>query len=530
MKSLSLPLKFSLVLLVVGMSLSIFRCQPSSTHTLVENSKAITLSPTEFHDKMKGAWAGQVIGVTYGFPVEFKFNSQLIPDSIQLAWHDSLILQTYRDAAGAYDDIYVDLSFLNTYKRNRNATAKDYALGFSTASFDLWFANQVARNNIRNGINPPAAGHWLTNPECTSIDFQIEADFIGLLYPGQADKALALADSIGHIMAYGDGYYGGVFISQMYAEAFVNNDIKEIIQKGLAPIPREVLFHKMITDVVNFHTSNPNDWKACWKFINDKYQDENGSPFGVNDPWNIEASMNSCHVVTGLLYGNDDFEQSIEIATRCGNDADCNPATVAGILGTIHGYHWIPESYTTPLSKVKDMKFLSTDYTLDDAIETTEALALELLDTSNALISIIKTDAPMCALEIARPNHHVKERTNYDKVTNLFKEELNVPFTGNGIVLFGKISDIRTQSDYQFETDSTSVDVFIDGEFQKNIIYPVSFENRKFITYYNFELTEGEHRVELKCTEPLTNYSFDMWMHVVYTSQQLEAPLAVTVK
>ena len=76
-----------------------------------------------------------------------------------------------------------------------------------------------------------------------------------------------------------------------------------------------------------------------------KYQDENGSPFGAHDPWNIEASMNSCHVVTGLLYGEGDFLKSMEIATRCGNDADCNPGTVAGILGAMKGYNWIPENF-----------------------------------------------------------------------------------------------------------------------------------------------------------------------------------------
>ena len=45
----------------------------------------------------------------------------------------------------------------------------------------LWHANQIARYNVLNGIKPPASGHWLNTPEADAIDFQIEADFIGLM-------------------------------------------------------------------------------------------------------------------------------------------------------------------------------------------------------------------------------------------------------------------------------------------------------------------------------------------------------------
>lgn len=37
-------------------------------------------------DKVKGAWAGQVIGCTYGGPTEFRYLSTMIPDSIVMPW------------------------------------------------------------------------------------------------------------------------------------------------------------------------------------------------------------------------------------------------------------------------------------------------------------------------------------------------------------------------------------------------------------------------------------------------------------
>ena len=42
----------------------------------------------------------------------------------------------------------------------------------------------MARYNLLRGLAPPASGHWHNNPDADDIDFQIEADFIGLMSPG----------------------------------------------------------------------------------------------------------------------------------------------------------------------------------------------------------------------------------------------------------------------------------------------------------------------------------------------------------
>ncbi|MCO7111845.1 ADP-ribosylglycohydrolase family protein [Bacteroides uniformis] len=44
-----------------------------------------------------------------------------------------------------------------------------------------------------------------------------------------------------------------------------------------------------------------------------------------------------------MLYGEGDFTKTIDISTRAGQDSDCNPASAAGILGTMIGYSNIPE-------------------------------------------------------------------------------------------------------------------------------------------------------------------------------------------
>lgn len=525
-----------------------------------EGEKITRMSRAEFSDKMKGAWAGQAIGVTYGYPVEFRYNSRLVPDSIRLDWKPGVMKSVYRDSPGAYDDLYVELTFLDVYRKNKNAATIDYARAFGDTEYYLWFANQVARNNIRNGIMPPRSGHWQWNPECTSIDFQIEADFIGLLFPGMSLPALALADSVGHIMAYGDGYYGGVFVSQMYAAAFIRNDIEEIISVALETIPEQALFHKMISDVKGFYHEDPDDWQANWRYINDKYGNENGSPFGVFDPWNIEASMNAAHVVTGLLYGNGDFTQTMDISARCGNDADCNPATAAGILGTMYGFERIPEKYKTEVLDVFTLKFQGSDYGLDDAIQVTEQLALDNISANGGRVTdeeieIKSGKTAICALEVARPDHHPvskislwhkadissREAREYlatlpqekrrqliqktDSVviaTDLFSAPHEFTFTGNGFCTFGKVVN-EANGEWNFVDDSTSAQVFIDGKFSQEVIFPIGFDNRRFLAFFDYTLDRGSHTVRFTANgNRLKDYRFELYHTILYDNKSSE--------
>ena len=58
-----------------------------------------------------------------------------------------------------------------------------------------------------------------------------------------------------------------------------------------------------------------------------------------------DAVINSAYILIGLHYGGKDFGKTIDIATRCGQDSDCNPSSAGGILGTILGYSAIPDEW-----------------------------------------------------------------------------------------------------------------------------------------------------------------------------------------
>lgn len=71
-----------------------------------------TISKERLKDKIKGGWAGQTIGVTYGAPVEFQYNGTLINEYKKIPWYDGLLKKTMTDNPGVYDDLYMDLTFV----------------------------------------------------------------------------------------------------------------------------------------------------------------------------------------------------------------------------------------------------------------------------------------------------------------------------------------------------------------------------------------------------------------------------------
>ena len=51
--------------------------------------KKIELNKSELADKIKGGWAGQIIGCTYGGPTEFKYRQKIIPDDVKINWDET---------------------------------------------------------------------------------------------------------------------------------------------------------------------------------------------------------------------------------------------------------------------------------------------------------------------------------------------------------------------------------------------------------------------------------------------------------
>jgi hypothetical protein len=495
-------------------------CESLSTsgHTTIPSE--ITMSKEMLLDKIKGGWAGQTIGCTYGGPTEFKFNGTMIQDYVPLEWPDGIIKWYYENVPGLYDDVYMDLTFVEVFDRlGLDAPVDSFAMAFATAGYTLWHANQAARYNILQGIMPPASGHWLNNPHADDLDYQIEADYAGLMSPGMPNTASEISDKIGHIMNYGDGWYGGVYVGAMYSLAFVSDDIHFVVSEALKTIPERSRFYQCISDVIKWHKQYPDDWKSTWFECEKKWSEDIGCPDGVFVPFNIDAVINSAYVVIGLLYGEKDFYKTIDISTRTGQDSDCNPATAGGILGTLLGYSNIPEYWMKNLREVEDMDFAYTTISLNKAYKMSFNQALQVIERNGGKVG---ANEVTIAYQPPVPVRYEKAFEGLYPVrkTGINKQIAQVgefSFEGTGVVFRGNVNS--RDNEYV-----AKVEMYINGELVETANLPASYTTRRHELFWKYQLPKRKHVVSFNWLNPVPEASVRFGEALIYS----DAPIKIT--
>ena len=475
----------------------------------IEYGKTVSISEDVLMDKIRGGWFAQTIGCTYGGPTEFKFKGGLMQDEQPIIWYDEYIYDTFIEDPGLFDDVYMDLTFLEVMcDLGIDAPVEEYARRFAHADYKLWHANQAARYNILNGIGAPQSGHWMNNPHADDIDFQIEADFIGMLCPGRPNRAAELADGIGHIMNYGDGWYGGVFISALYAYAYVCDDIPTIVREASKVIPEGTKFRSCMDDVLRFWKKYPKDWKRCWFEIDKLYAYEKGCPEGVWNGFSIDAVINSAYVVMGLLYGEGDFEKTMDISTRCGHDSDCNPASSAGVLGVIYGYDAIPEKYRKGADMIADYPFPYTTLSLNEVCRRN----LELMDLQDGVLTFTVEAPEPVRFEQSFEGIKPVGKTVLKK---RFSDSLTLEFDGNSIVVEGSV--VKTghdDSDYRAELQA-----YLDGELIEEWVMPYDYITRKYELFSKYCFASGHHTLKFVLKNPHPDYEINAQTMLVYDNE-----------
>ncbi|MDR1859556.1 MAG: ADP-ribosylglycohydrolase family protein [Bacteroidales bacterium] len=325
----------------------------------------------EYRDRMKAGWLGQIVGVCWGGPTEFRWQAAIIPDSAMPVWKPEMI----NDAFGQ-DDLYTEMTFLRSMEEHGlDVSIRQAGIDFANSGYPLWHANNEGRKNLRRGIAPPDCSHPQFNPHADDIDYQIEADFAGLLAPGLPNTVIAMGNKFGRLMNYGDGVYAGIFVGAMYAEAFFETDIVKIISKALEAIPADSQYAEMVRDMLAWYRENPDNWEQTWQKVEEKYQNNPNYRRVACDAgkFNIDAKINGAYILMGLLYGGGDIDKTIIISTRCGQDSDCNPSNAGGVLFTALGFSNIPARFSEKLDESR--KFSHTAYNFPLLLDVCENLA-----------------------------------------------------------------------------------------------------------------------------------------------------------
>ena len=507
----------------------------------------IRLTHQQLQDKIKGGWAGQTIGVVYGAPVEFKYQGSIIGDHQIIPWNDTIVKYWWVKKPGLFDDIYTDLNFVDVFEKYGMEVSSDtIAAYWANTAYHLAHANQASRYNILQGMKPPQTGFWKNNPHADDLDFQIESDFIGLMAPGMVNHATGIADRVGHIMNSGDGWYGGVFMASLYSMAFATRDVNSLVETAIQTIPEGTLFRSCINDVIAHYKKSPNDWKTAWFEIEKKWNRDVGCPKGVYLSFNIDAKINSAYVALALLYGRGNFTRSVDIAARCGQDADCNAASVGGILGVMNGYSGIPEFWLKPLQQIENLNFENTTTSLSRAYQLSYSHALSMIKLAGG-----KTNGKEVEIPFEQPVAVAFEQ-NFEKTFPIARiktdysltDEYNFTFTGNGYILYGNmVKSLKVDPDYVdrvskrlgsevfglAEPDDpyvAQVEIYIDGNLDETVNLPMKNTSRRLEPAWKYLLAEGPHSVRLKWINPEPGYLIRLNDLIVYSENEPVNPMS----
>lgn len=373
-----------------------------------------TISVEDYRDKMAGGWFGQIIGVTYGWPTEFKKAGTLFEDKELPVWTDA----TANNCFGQ-DDLYVEMTFLNSLdKHGIDVSSRKAGIDFANSKYRLWCANHNGRNNLRRGIAAPSSSHPKNHPSTDDIDYQIEADFSGIISPGMPQRAVKLGEQFGRIMNYGDGLYAGQFIGGMYAEAFFETDRVKTVEAGLKCIPQSSKYAEMVRDMLEWYKADPVDWKKAWKLAVDKYGTKDSPMVGKVSFPAIDVKINGACVLLGYLWGDGDIMKTAKISTAAGYDSDCNPSSSVGVLGVQIGYKNLGPEYTAKFNRKVKWEF--TDYDFDTLLAVSEKITrkiiaaeggrVERVDGKEIFVLPLKNVVPSEAVDSMNPGPGGDER------------------------------------------------------------------------------------------------------------------------
>ncbi len=307
--------------------------------------------PDNYPEKVYAGWLGKCIGVRFGAPIE-NWTYQQIKDYLgevrdYLPIPEGKIFQPDDDTSVPMILLRAVEDYGTQVKAPEIAKTLLNYLGDQHGS--LWWGGygisteHTAYLNLKSGILPPLSGAIAMNGATVAeqIGGQIFSDIWGLLVPDDPQKAAEYAREASSVTHDGNGVYGGMFVAAMVSAAFACASPVDIIKQALSVIPDGSEYARMVRAVMAFHAENPSDWRACCSFIHENFGYDRYA--GI-----VHIIPNAAIIIMGLLYGDGDFSQAIQLTNMGGWDTDCNVGNVGAVMGVAVGLAGIPDRWRLP--------------------------------------------------------------------------------------------------------------------------------------------------------------------------------------
>ena len=292
---------------------------------------AVDVNAAGFHDRIAGAWWGQIVGAAVGTALE-----GYTAENLERAFGR---IDRYMRPPNTYnDDITFELAFLYAFAdKGRAVTSADIAERWVGLIPLGWSAEAIALDNIKRGIYPPHSA-LDGNPFDEWIGAQMRGAICGMVVPGNAREAARLAWLDAEISHAGNGILGEVFNAVLVARAFVTDDFRALTEETVALMPADTEYGAVVRFALDASKSSP-DWKTAWAKCDAEYVEYN---------W-IHAYPNAAAQVVALWFGDGDFDETLAINGGCGHDVDCNAAQMLSAIGAAKGMATIDRRWIDPI-------------------------------------------------------------------------------------------------------------------------------------------------------------------------------------
>ncbi len=353
----------------------------------ITSAEAQKISKAELKDKIAGAWIGQMVGNIYGLPFENDFIDEPAPES-EFPFGYTYNIDKLEKYDGAFSDDDTDIEYIYLMLMEKYGSEPTYANmreGWMYHIRDrVWLANRASLGLMHYGFTPPFTGAEEFNPHWFQIDPQLINEIWAYTAPGMPAYAAQKSDWAARITTDSWAVSPTVLYGAMYAEAFFCDDVEKLIRKALKYLSPEDRFAIGVNEMLELHKQYPNDWVKARQLMADKYY--------VNEPamtktiWN--ANLNGLCGVLAMLYGNGDFQRTLDLSCAMGYDCDNQAATMSGVLGVMYGADALPkdltmpiEGWTTPFNDryINITRYDMPDASIQDMIDRTYELAIQLV-------------------------------------------------------------------------------------------------------------------------------------------------------
>lgn len=302
----------------------------------------------ELRDKIAGAWIGQMVGNIYGLPFENKF-VDAPGNEADFPYGYSKNLAKLAEYKGAFSDDDTDVEYLYLTLMEKYGSEPTYGQireGWMYHIRDrVWLANRATLGLMHHGFTPPFTGSAELNPHWYQIDPQLINEIWAYTAPGMTAYAAAKSEWAARITSDGWATSPTVHYGAMYANAFFEKNITKLITNALDQLPQDDRYAEVVREVLELHRLYPDSWQKAREVIAKKYYIEEDEM--TKTIWN--ANLNGACGLLSLLYGNGDWQLTMDIGCAAGFDCDNQTATIGGILGVMYGASAIPTELTLPI-------------------------------------------------------------------------------------------------------------------------------------------------------------------------------------